>query len=98
MCTRSSPRRRAARPGLIYEGSGDGKFRIFSSRTGEILWTFDAIRDFQGVNGVPGRGSALSGNGGAVIANGMVYVMAGYYPFYPTDKGVVMLAFGLPKK
>lgn len=85
-------------PGLIYEGSGDGKFRIFSSRTGEILWTFDAIQDFQGVNGVPGRGSALSGNGGAVIANGMVYVMAGYYPFYPTDKGVVMLAFGLPKK
>jgi hypothetical protein len=31
----------------------------------------------------------------SVIANGMVYVMAGYYPFYPTDKGVVMLAFGL---
>lgn len=82
-------------PGLIYEGSADGKFRIFSSRTGEILWTFDAVQDFQGVNGVPGRGSALSGNGGAVIANGMVYVMAGYYPFYPTDKGVVMLAFGL---
>ncbi|OLF17393.1 hypothetical protein BU204_12155 [Actinophytocola xanthii] len=82
-------------PGLIYEGSGDGKFRIFSSSTGEVLFTFDAIRDFAGVNGVPGRGSALSGNGGAVIANGMVYVMAGYYPFYPTDKGTVMLAFGL---
>lgn len=82
-------------PGLIYEGSADGKFRIFSSRTGEQLFEFDAIRDFQGVNGVPGRGSALSGNGGAVIANGMVYVMAGYYPFYPTDKGTVLLAFGL---
>jgi hypothetical protein len=25
----------------------------------------------------------------------MVYVMAGYYPFYPSDKGTVMLAFGL---
>ncbi|MPZ81108.1 MAG: PQQ-binding-like beta-propeller repeat protein [Actinophytocola sp.] len=82
-------------PGLIYEGSADGKFRIFSSRTGEVLYTFDAIRDFQGVNGVPGRGSALSGNGGAIVADGMVYVMAGYYPFYPTDKGTVMLAFGL---
>lgn len=82
-------------PGLIYEGSADGKFRVFSSRTGEVLYTFDAIRDFAGVNGVPGRGSALSGNGGAVVANGMVYVMAGYYPFYPTDKGTVLLAFGL---
>jgi polyvinyl alcohol dehydrogenase (cytochrome) len=82
-------------PGLIYEGSADGKFRIFSSRSGKELFEFDAIRDFQGVNGVPGRGSALSGNGGAIVANGMVYVMAGYYPFYPTDKGTVMLAFGL---
>lgn len=82
-------------PGLIYEGSADGKFRIFSSRSGRELFEFDAVRDFQGVNGVPGRGSALSGNGGAVIANGMVYVMAGYYPFYPSDKGTVMLAFGL---
>ncbi|GAB3433938.1 PQQ-binding-like beta-propeller repeat protein [Actinophytocola sediminis] len=85
-------------PGLIYEGSGDGKFRVFSSKTGEILFSYDAVRDYQGVNGVPGRGSALSGNGGAVIVNGMVYVMAGYYPFYPTDKGTVMLAFGLKDK
>jgi polyvinyl alcohol dehydrogenase (cytochrome) len=82
-------------PGLLYEGSMDGKFRIFSSRTGTKLWEYDAIRDFQGVNGVPGRGSAISGNGGAVIVDGMVYVQAGYYPFYPSDKGVVLLAFGL---
>ncbi|HEY0454019.1 PQQ-binding-like beta-propeller repeat protein [Actinophytocola sp.] len=82
-------------PGLVYEGSADGKFRIFSSRTGEVLFTFDAIQDFPGVNGVAGRGSALSGNGGAIVADGMVYVMAGYYPFYPSDKGTVMLAFGL---
>ncbi|MCA1654895.1 MAG: PQQ-binding-like beta-propeller repeat protein [Pseudonocardiaceae bacterium] len=82
-------------PGLLYEGSMDGKFRIFSARDGAKLWEFDAVRDFQGVNGVPGRGSAISGNGGAVIVDGMVYVQAGYYPFYPSDKGVVLLAFGL---
>ncbi|MGH3758564.1 PQQ-binding-like beta-propeller repeat protein [Actinophytocola sp.] len=85
----------SATPGLLYEGSTDGKFRIFSARDGEPLFEFDAVRDFAGVNGVPGRGSAISGNGGAVIADGMVYVMAGYYPFYPTDKGSVLLAFGL---
>jgi polyvinyl alcohol dehydrogenase (cytochrome) len=82
-------------PGLVYEGSADGKFRVFSAETGAVLWTFDAVRDFQGVNGVPGRGTAISGNGGAVISNGMVYVQAGYYPFYPSDKGHVLLAFGL---
>lgn len=82
-------------PGLVYEGSTDGKFRVFSSSTGRVLWTYDTIRDFAGVNGLPGRGSALSGNGGAVVSNGMVYVQSGYYPFYPSDKGQVLLAFGL---
>lgn len=82
-------------PGLLYEGSMDGKFRIYSSQSGSKLWEYDAVRDFQGVNGLPGRGSAISGNGGAVISDGMVYVQAGYYPFYPSDKGVVLLAFGL---
>ena len=82
-------------PGLVYEGSADGKFRIFSAANGCLLWTFDVVRDFTGVNGLTGHGTGLSGNGGAVIVNGMVYVQAGYYPFYPTDKGAVLLAFGL---
>lgn len=86
----------SATPGLLYEGSADGKFRVFSARNGGKLFEFDALRDFAGVNGVPGRGSAISGNGGAVISDGMVYVQAGYYPFYPTGgKGTVLLAFGL---
>ncbi|GAA1991461.1 PQQ-binding-like beta-propeller repeat protein [Kitasatospora viridis] len=82
-------------PGLVYEGGYDGKFRIYSSRTGTQLWSFDAVQDFQGVNGLPGRGLGISGNGGAVVANGMVYVQAGYYPYYPSDRGYVLLAFGL---
>jgi polyvinyl alcohol dehydrogenase (cytochrome) len=81
--------------GLVYEGSADGKMRIFSSATGTLLWQFDTVQNFDGVNGVPGRGSALSGNGGAVVSNGMLYVQSGYYPFYPTDRGYVLLAFGL---
>jgi polyvinyl alcohol dehydrogenase (cytochrome) len=84
-----------ATPGLVYEGSADGKMRIFSSATGALLWQFDTVRDYDGVNGVPGRGSALSGNGGAVVSNGMLYVQSGYYPFYPTDRGYVLLAFAL---
>ncbi|MFL6120687.1 PQQ-binding-like beta-propeller repeat protein [Actinophytocola sp.] len=83
-------------PGLVYLGSMDGKFRVYSSRTGRVLWEYDTVRDFDAVNG-PGRGSAISGNGGAVVADGMVYVQSGYYPFYPSpsDKGYVLLAFGL---
>jgi hypothetical protein len=59
------------------EASMDGKFRVYSSRTGQVLWEYDTVRDFDAVNG-PGRGSAISGNGGAVVAGGMVYVQSGY--------------------
>jgi polyvinyl alcohol dehydrogenase (cytochrome) len=82
-------------PGLVYEGSNDGKMRVYSARTGAVLWEFDTIRDFAGVNGLTGAGSAISGNGGAVVANGMLYVQSGYYPFYPSEHGNVLLAFGL---
>jgi polyvinyl alcohol dehydrogenase (cytochrome) len=85
----------SATPGLLYEGGADGKMRIFSSATGQLLWSFDAIQDFQGVNGPVGHGTGISGTGGAVISDGILYVQAGYYPFYPTDKGSVLLAFGL---
>lgn len=86
----------SATPGLLYEGSEDGKFRIFSASTGQVLWTFDAVRNFNGVNGLPGFGTGISGTGGAVVVNGMVYVQASYYPFYPNGgNGGVLLAFGL---
>lgn len=81
--------------GLVYEGSNDGKMRIYDARDGKVLWTFDTIRDFAGVNGLTGFGSAISGNGGAVIADGMLYVQSGYYPGYPSEHGTVLLAFGL---
>lgn len=82
-------------PGLVYAGSSDGKERILDAKNGKILWTFDVVREFQGVNGIVGRGNGVAGNGGAVISNGMLYVMAGYYPFYDTSRGPVLLAFGL---
>ncbi|MGH3620765.1 MAG: PQQ-binding-like beta-propeller repeat protein [Sciscionella sp.] len=81
-------------PGVVYEGSTDGKMRAYSARTGRVLWTYDTIRDYQGVNGLPGRGSQLSGGGGAVVSHGMLYVQAGYGG-YPSDKGPVLLAFSL---
>jgi polyvinyl alcohol dehydrogenase (cytochrome) len=83
-------------PGVVYLGSTDGKVRAYSAATGAVLWQYDTVRDFAGVNGLPGRGGALSGGGGPVVAHGMVYAQSGYWlPEYPTDKGYVLLAFGL---
>jgi len=81
-------------PGVVYEGSWDGKLRAFSASTGAVLWQYDTLRPFTGVNGVTGSGSALSGNGGVTVSDGMVFVQSGYYP-YPVNTGYVLLAFGL---
>jgi polyvinyl alcohol dehydrogenase (cytochrome) len=95
-CDRALPAASSVSPGLVWEGGVDGKFRAFDSKTGRIVWTYDAIRTFLGVNGIEGVGSAFAGTGGgAVIANGMVYVQSGYVPEYSTEKGHVLLAFGL---
>ncbi|TDD92911.1 hypothetical protein E1293_00090 [Actinomadura darangshiensis] len=82
-------------PGLVWEGGIDGKMRAYSASTGQVLWTFDTIRDFGTVNGEAGRGGAISGGGGAVVSHGMLYIQSGYFfnP-YPTDKGSVLMAFG----
>ncbi|MEU5695316.1 PQQ-binding-like beta-propeller repeat protein [Actinosynnema sp. NPDC020468] len=83
-------------PGLVWEGSNDGKLRAYASGTGRVLWTFDTVRDFAGVNGVTGTGSAIAGGGGGVVvSDGMVYVQSGYWPEYPSEHGHVLLAFGL---
>lgn len=79
-------------PDLVYEGGEDGKMRIYSARTGETLWVYDAVRMFTGVNGLTGPGGSISGNGGAVVSHGMLYVNAGYQLTMGIP-GHVLLAF-----
>jgi len=83
-------------PGLVFEGNADGKMYAFSSGTGQLLWQYDTVRAFAGVNGAAGYGESLSGVGGAVVAGGMVYVQSGYYPISASSDGTVLLAFALP--
>jgi polyvinyl alcohol dehydrogenase (cytochrome) len=80
-------------PGLVYEGSADGKMRIYRANDGQVVWEYDTIREYVGVNGATASGGSVSGNGGAVVANGMLYVQSGYYSFYGIP-GRVLLAFG----
>lgn len=80
-------------PGLVFAGSMDGGLRAYDTETGEILWTWNANRSFETVNGVEARGGSLDGPG-PVIVNGMLYVSAGNGgPF--GMPGNVLLAFSL---
>jgi polyvinyl alcohol dehydrogenase (cytochrome) len=75
----------------VFSGSADGGLRAYDARDGKILWTFDANREFETINGVPGRGASFSGPG-PVVAGGMLYVLSGDAGFVGRP-GNVLLAF-----
>jgi polyvinyl alcohol dehydrogenase (cytochrome) len=86
----------SAIPGVAFSGSVDGHMRAYSTVDGRILWDFDTIREYQAVNGVPGRGGSLDGPGPA-IGGGMVFVNSGY-PTAGGTPGNVLLAFSIDGK
>ena len=103
-CAPSMGQAVSATPGLVFEGSRDGKFRVFGAAGGQILYTFDTVQSYSGVNGVKGQGGSI-GHGGVVVSHGMVYVNSGYATSdaQHSDSGsgiraqnAVLLAFGLP--
>ena len=75
-------------PGVVFSPSMDGHVRAYQISTGEIIWDFDAAREFTTVNGIPARGGSFSATG-ATVVDGMLYVNSGY----SSMPGNVLLAF-----
>ena len=86
----------AAIPGIAFSGSVDGHMRAYSTTDGRIVWDVDTIREYQTVNGVPGRGGSIDGPGPA-IGGGIVFVNSGY-PTAGGTPGNVLLAFSVEGK
>jgi polyvinyl alcohol dehydrogenase (cytochrome) len=82
----------SAVPGAVFSGSIDGHLRAFAAKTGEIIWDFDSVREFETVNGVTGKGGSFD-SAGPAIANGMVFTNSGYGMWLGLP-GNVLLAFG----
>jgi polyvinyl alcohol dehydrogenase (cytochrome) len=83
-------------PGAVFSASIGGRLRAYSSKTGEIIWDFNAQRDFETVNQVPAKGGSFNG-GGAAVAHGMVITSCGY-GFAGGVPGNVLLAFAVDGK
>jgi polyvinyl alcohol dehydrogenase (cytochrome) len=81
--------------GAVFSGSLDGHLRAYSAATGQILWDFDTVRDYETVNGQKARGGSLDVTG-PVIAGGMLYVNSGYGQWGGMP-GNVLLAFSTDK-
>lgn len=76
---------------VVVQGSIDGFLRVFDSKSGELLFQFNAAQDFDSVNGITARGGSID-NATIVASNGLLLVSSGYGLFNETP-GNVLLAF-----
>ena len=83
----------SAIPGVIFTGGWDGILRAVDSNA-KVIWSFNAVRDFDTVNHVPASGGSF-GSAGPVIAGGMVFATSGYPGTQRGTPGNVLLAFGV---
>ena len=83
----------SAIPGVVFSGSQDGHLRAYASADGTVMWDVDTAQSFATVNGVAAAGGSLD-NGGATVADGMVYVNSGYGRI-TGQPGNLLLAFAV---
>jgi polyvinyl alcohol dehydrogenase (cytochrome) len=63
--------------GAVVQGANDGFIKVFDTKSGEPIFTFDTARSFETTNGVKAHGGAID-NATVVAANGMLFVQSGY--------------------
>ena len=95
MCFRGISAAVSSSPGLVFAGGLDGQLRAYDAASGDILWTYDTRRSYDGVNGVAGFGGAIEADG-PVVSDGRIYVTSGYDKWAELP-GNVLLAFSLDK-
>ena len=81
--------------GAVVQGSLDGRLFVIDAKTGARLWTYDALRAFEALNGVATKGGAFDA-ASIVAVNGLVLAGSGYGMFGQAP-GNALLAFK-PKK
>ena len=78
-------------PGVVLQGSSDGRVQAVSTKDGKLLWSFETMREFETVNRVKAHGGSISAPG-PIVADGIVLVGSGYAVLGGTP-GNVLLAF-----
>ena len=79
------------RDGAVITGGLDGRLFVFNSGSGELIFQFDTVKDYETVNGVEGYGGSIDSHSIAA-GSGMVFVGSGYGQFRQVP-GNVLLAF-----
>ncbi len=82
---------------FVFTGTNDGVLRAFDTKSGEQVWTFDTVREYDTVNRRPGQGGSLGAFGGPVVVGNRMYLMSGMDVLGIGLPGNVLLAFDLPE-
>ena len=77
--------------GAVITAGLDGRLFVFNSDSGELLFEYDTVTDFETINGVEGYGGSIDSHSIAA-GSGMVFVGSGYGSFGQVS-GNVLLAF-----
>ena len=81
-------------PGAVIAGHLDGRLRAYAREDGELIWQKNLLGEYDSVSGEVATGGAFSG-GGVLVANGLVYVNAGY-GYNNHIPGNALIVLGLP--
>ena len=80
---------------IIVAGSLDGLLEVYEAGSGDIVWSFDTLRDFDTVNNVPAHGGSFDAHG-PLVAGNLLIVVSGYATF-GQKPGNALLVFELPQ-
>ena len=80
-------------PGAVIAGHLDGKIKVYDKENGNILWSYNTLRDFESISGSRAYGGSFSGSGPS-IRNGYMAINSGY-GIYNHMPGNVLLLFSL---
>ena len=80
-------------PGAVIAGHLDGNIKVYDKENGNILWSYNTLRDFESISGSPAYGGSFSGSGPS-IRNGYMAINSGY-GIYNHMPGNVLLLFSL---
>lgn len=77
--------------GAVVTAALNGQIYINDAKTGKLLWTYETAKEYDGINGVKGKGGAIDSNSITAV-NGLLLVNSGYGMF-GQGPGNMLLAF-----
>ena len=84
----------SAIPGAVVAGAMDGHLRAYHRDTGEVVWDFDSVREYQTVAGSTAQGGSFGGSSGPVFKGKRLFVNSGYGIYFHMQ-GNALLSFKL---